>query len=300
MSKGARIFLVIFGVVLCVMGAVFFFVQVISGSSDKEEEVVEWFDPYTASEEKQMVEFEMISYPFANFELSSSQELYFVFDEYMSVYIVCMETERFENEFADIYEYTFNDVEEPPRLGTVEGYAVEIDDELKEIAIEEFNYLWGSDVFTEDNFVDYIGYYYLDTTYQPESSEDGFIMYIAAILCIGLGACIIYSGVKPNKKENEIKTAPTVNTEAAQGDGTDASQFAGAETVGSTYTNTEAGELPIQGNIIVALLASIICAAAGGVVWILVYSDRYGLNCPCKLYFLCVGNCRCHQCIESG
>ena len=31
------------------------------------------------------------------------------------------------------------------------------------------------------------------------------------------------------------------------------------------------GELPIPGNIIVALLASIICAAGGGIVWILVY-----------------------------
>lgn len=225
---------------------------------------MEWFDPYTASEEKQMVAFDMISYPFANFELSDSQALYFVFDMDMSVYIVCMDNERFETEFADIYEYTFSDSAEYGGIAEVEGYAMEIDEELREIVIEEFNYLWGSEVFTEDNVEDYIGCYYLDTTYQPENDEESLLATVlGAIFLMGLGVYALYCALKKPKKQAESKN-PSENDVMMP-------QDTSAEGMGLTYTTENVGELPIPRNIILSLLASIVCASAGGVLWILVY-----------------------------
>lgn len=263
-GKGARIFMVIMGVVMIALGIVCVFGVLETDTSDTEETEVEWFDSYTDYGDKRKMEVEMISYSFASFELSDSQELYFIFDTYTVPYIVCMDNERFETEFADIYEYTFSDSMEPPRIGMVEGYAMEIDEELKAIAIEEFNYLWNSEILTEDNFADYMGYYYLDTTYQPEGEgESPITMIIVSILCIGMGVFIIYSGVKPKKNEPESVQKSTGDVVVPQ----DTS----AEAMGITHTTETVGEIPIQGNIIVALLASIVCGAAGGILWVVVY-----------------------------
>ena len=263
-GKGVRIFLIIMGLVMIALGIVCAFGLFETDTSDVTETEVEWFDSYTDYGDKRKMEVEMISYSFANFELSDSQELYFIFDTYTVPYIVCMDNERFETEFADIYEYTFSDSTEPPRVGMVEGYAMEIDEELKAIAIEEFNYLWDSEILTEENFEDYMGCYYLDTTYQPEAEgESPITMIIVSVLCIGMGAFIIYSGVKPKKNEPDSVQKKTEDIVIPQ--------EPTAEAMGLTHTTEAVGEVPMQGNLIVALLASIVCAAAGAVLWVVVY-----------------------------
>ena len=260
----ARILMIGMGIFMLVMGIFCLVSEMGSDTSDVVEEEVEWFDMYTDYGDKRKMEFEMISYAFASFELSDSQEFYFIFDTYTVPYIVCMDNERFETEFADVYEYTFSDSTEPPRIAMVEGYAMEIDEELKTIAIEEFNYLWNSEILTEDNFADYMGYYYLDTTYQPEEEgEDAVTMLITGVLGIAMGAFLIYSGIKTQKKEatgtKEMEQEVVVPQEPT------------AEAMGITHTAEVVGEIPIQGNIIIALLASIVCASAGGLLWIVVY-----------------------------
>ena len=259
-----RILMIVMGLFMLVMGILCIIAGVENDNSDVTEEQVEWFDIYTDYGDKRKMEVEMISYAFANFELSDSQELYFIFDTYTSPYIVCMDNERFATEFADIYEYTFSDSTEPPRIGMVEGYAMEIDEELKAIAIEEFNYLWNSEILTEENFEDYLGYYYLDTTYIPESEEESpVVVVLTGVLAFALGAFLFYSGIKKPKKETT--DIPKKEQEIV------VPQETTAEAMGLTHTVEALGEIPVQGNLIVALLASIVCASAGAILWVVVY-----------------------------
>lgn len=260
---GARIWMIFLGMCMFVIGLICFsFMPEKDSAMDSDEEVI-WFDPYAVTEEKQTLIFDMVSYPFASFELSDTQGLYFVFDPQMNVYIVCLENERVETEFADIYAYTFDDTLEYPGIAEIDGYAEEIDAELRAIAIEEFNYLWGSEVFTEDNFEDYIGYYYLDTTYQPEEGESPVVVALMTIFFVGMGIYFLYLGIrKPRKpKVEEVPVDPEIVVPEERN----------AEAIGITHTTDEIGEVPIPRNIVISMLASIVCAAAGGVLWILVY-----------------------------
>ncbi len=272
-GKAGRIFLTLLGVImLCVAGGAL--LSAISGtdSAGGSEENITWFDATVPSEDRQKVNVQMISYAFAVFELNDTQGLYFVFDENMAVYIVCMDNERLETEFKDIYEFTFSETLEVPEIGTLEGYAVAIEDDLKNLAIEEFNYLWGEDFITAENFEDYIGSYYLDTTYQPvEEGESTATMIICGIFFLGAGIYLLYYATKGYKKAQQKMNEQSDLKQHAE------ALNAGEEgvstgTAGETTAQvTGAGDLPIPRNIFLALLASVVCALAGGVLWILFY-----------------------------
>lgn len=220
------------------------------------EEEARWFDTAAEYEGKQMLEFEMMSYPFASFEYSDTQGLYFVFDADMSAYIVCMDNSRLENEFNEIYEYTFSDSAQIPEAGMVEGYAMPIEEELKAIAIEEFNALWNDDVLTEENFEDYLGTFYLDTTYKPGAEGEGPLSAVfAGVFFLGLSIYMFYYVTKGYKKaEKKIQEQSSLSEK---------------EEEKSTVQNTV--DLPIPRNLIVTLLAVLIGAALGGVLWIFFY-----------------------------
>ena len=258
---GARMLMICMGVFLFLVA--FGCLSTMPEQTKETDAEVVWFDAFEASEEKQSLIFDMISYPFASFELSDTQGLYFVFDPEMNVYIVCMDNELLETEYADIYAYTFDDTLEYPGIAEIDGYAVEIDAQLKSIAIEEFNYLWGSEVFTEDNFEEYVGYYYLDTTYQPGEGENPIMVLFITIFLVVLGGYFIYLGIrKPRGPKEEPKQEEPV---------IELPKDASAEALGLTHETEEIGEIPIPRNILLSLLASIVCSAAGGVLWILVY-----------------------------
>ncbi len=192
-GKFFRIFLIIWGILMIFFGCMAIVDSMSGMQVPKEQETMLIFDPYTASDLKQGVSFKMISYAFASFEFSDAQGLYFVFDKDMYAYIVCMDNDRLETEFADIYEYTFSDAGEAPQEGWLEGYAMEIDGELQNIAIEVFNYLWDEEVVNQDNFEEYFGAYYLDTTYVPgEEGKNPVEDMIAAIFAILIGGFLVY------------------------------------------------------------------------------------------------------------
>ena len=255
-GKVGRFFLGLFGAILLVFGMI----ALIAGISETNQEpaggVVAWFDPTTDNEGKQMVEFEMISYPFASFEYSDAQGLFFVFDSDMSSFIVCMDMTRFENEFQEIYEYTFSESTQIPEAGVVEGYAMPIEEDLRAIAIEEFNVLWDEDILTEENFEEYLGSFYLDTTYQPGAEEESPLSTIfAGIFILAIGIYMIYYVTKGYKKV----------TKKIQ----EQSAFAEEKEEKEPVKNTV--DLPIPRNLFATLLAVVIGAALGGLVWIFFY-----------------------------
>ena len=297
-GKAGRIFLGLLGVMMLVAaGGVFLSAVAGTGDAGDGEEAVAWFGSTAASDEKQKMNVQMISYAFATFELNDTQGLYFVFDEDMAVYIVCMDNARLETEFADIYEFTFTETLEVPEIGSLEGYAMAIEDDLKELAIEEFNYLWGEEILTADNFSDYMGSYYLDTTYQPtKEGESAATLIISGIFFLGLGIYLLYYAVKGYKKAQQkineqsglkqyakalnagkegVGTGTADSGMLHVGNGTAAANTGVSPDVagpaGGTAQVTGAGDLPVPRNIVLALTAAVFCALAGGVLWILFY-----------------------------
>ncbi len=272
-GKFTRIFLIIMGIFISVCAFMAAKDTIDDLQKNNEPETLLSFDPYTASDLKQGVSFEMISYAFASFELSDAQGLYFVFDKDMYAYIVCMDNDRLETEFADIYEYTFSDEAEAPAEGWLEGYAMEIDEELMAIAIEEFNYLWDEEVVNEENFEEYLGSYYLDSTYVPDGDGESPVGSIfTAIFLFLVGGYLVYYGLAGYKravKKQEAEAAAAMagnDFSAAANYGENAAQNGTSQTM-----TTLPGDIPVSRNIIVSLIATIVGAALGGLVWIVFY-----------------------------
>lgn len=245
---------------------------------------IPWFDLYTESEELQGLEFMLISDAFAEYTYGTSQGFYVVFDEEMYGYIICMEQERLEDEFQEIYDYTFTDTEIVPELGYVEGYAVEIDEEIKEYAIEYFNAFWGEDVLDETNFYDYLGGYYLDTTIEPEEKNTSLVTETVSItlglvlLLLGIGK-LVSRGKRIKAQEEWEKQQRAKEIERAFSlDGTNpymADKEDGGVEASASEVHNESPEIQEQGNLVVALIASAICACIGAVLWVLIYRLGY-------------------------
>ncbi len=253
-------------------------------AAEAQNKEVPWFDLYSESDELQGLEFMLISDAFAEYTYGNSQGFYVVFDEEMYAYIICMEQERLEKEFQEIYDYTFTDTEIMPELGYLEGYAVEIDEELEEYAIEYFNEFWGEEVLDETNFYDYMGAYYLDTTIEPEAQNTSIVTEVVSItlglILLILGICKLAGRGKrireqeqweKEQREKEIQNAFSFDNSNPY--------MADMESSGTEATTAEvhndSPEVQEQGNIVVALLASVICACAGAVLWVVIYRLGY-------------------------
>ena len=77
---------------------------------------------------------------------------------------------------SEIRDYTYSNSSAPrPKSITIYGKSVIIDDETKELAIKAFNRLGTNINITEDNFDDYFGSYYLDTSLEPNGDTRAFL-----------------------------------------------------------------------------------------------------------------------------
>ena len=271
------------GVILMLVGILSISKYCLEAAEAKENMEVQWFDVYSSSDELQGVEFLLISDAFAEYTYGTAQGFYFVFDEEMCGYIVCMEQDRIAEEFQANYDYTYTDMETVPELGYVEGYAVEIDEEIREYAMESFNLLVDEEVIDETNFEDYLGAYYLDTTIEP-AAENNNVSTAVVMIIVGV-ILLVVAIVKMKNRDKLIKEQEQREREERERILNQASYDANnpymsdPEMPGGT-TNTEtvySGTMEVekQGNIIVALIASAICACAGAVLWVLIYRLGY-------------------------
>ena len=107
-------------------------------------------------------------------------------------YIVCMSNQQFEN-CQDIYDFTFSDEswDASPGYTALYGYPMKIDKDLRDMAIEYFNYFYDEDVLNTENFSDYVGDYYLDATYQPKGANDGVILTVLTVI-FGAAALLLF------------------------------------------------------------------------------------------------------------
>ena len=275
--------LMIVGVILLIFG-LWNLANYFEDVAEKQNMEVQWFDLYSESEELQGLEFMLISDAFAEYTYGTSQGFYIVFDDEMYGYIICMEQDRLAEEFQANYDYTFTDIETVQESGYVEGYAVEIDEEIKEYAIEYFNFFWGEEVMDESNFYDYLGAYYLDTTIEPETENTSIA---TEVVSIALGILLLIVGIcKLAGRGKRIKAQEQWEKEQREKEIQQAFSFDSSNpymtdmgTVGeetkAEEVRSESPEVQEQGNIAVALIASVICASIGAVLWVVIYKLGY-------------------------
>ena len=103
--------------------------------------------PYTAERaegERAYVDAQYASDYFAYFETNEADKLYFVMDKDFRAYIVCVSDTEIGS-YADLQAFTFGEITKQPNTVRTEGKLVVIDDELMQLAINEFNYFWGGE-----------------------------------------------------------------------------------------------------------------------------------------------------------
>ncbi len=224
-SKIAKILLTIVGMTLVILAVGIFYLSVEAKNEPKgkiEREVSidaydDYFDPYDGGERERHLYFNLISEPFAGFSLSKKDNICFAInmdEESCFAYLICLTDKQFDA-FKDIYDYTYSDDPDiSSNYGTLRGYPVPIDDDLREMAIEFFEEFWAPDILTEDNFDDIIGEYYLDATYAPaavsENKYDPSELTVAAAIMLAVGlVCLVLAGRK--RRYAPVDMADTTN-----------------------------------------------------------------------------------------
>lgn len=150
----------------------------------------------------------LMSDAFAEYEKDGKkQNLYFLANE--KEWFIAILDEETEKKLEPIHEWSYSDEENAqPRPIKIEGRSQEIDDELKKIAIEDFNLFYGEEIITEDNFNSFFGALYIDTSMGPNSISSLFDVFFV-IFAIGFIAIFIASRIAKNKYEKFCKKTST-------------------------------------------------------------------------------------------
>lgn len=291
-NKGVAIVLILCAVVVILSGVLLAAVALDELNGWSEETAEGWFDQNEGGEEKQLLYFQLLTDSFASYELNENRELYFVMDEYGQPYIVCMDKED-RAKYEDVYEYTYYSGEDDiPVSGRIEGYAMPIDEELKALAIECFNEIWGEEVVDEESFEDYFGSYYLDATYLPGNNDNMRSALMVSMFLLAAGFGILFWTIHARRRtvseqRQQKEQSPSLAQRASMVQQMEHSaDEAAAEKVSSSYgdyiLNGEKNvpdygvkEAAGPGSTLLGVVGALIGASAGGLLWILVYKAGY-------------------------
>ena len=129
-----------------------------------------------------------MSEKFAYYE-NSKKEIHFVIEEedtgQWHTYLVAIDEDDYFK-YKDIIDYTYERTTEVPEPVKVYGYPVVIDDELKQLAIQNItNFVPAENevVITNDNFNTYLTNSYLDTTL-PRQEKFSFALFLVIVILI--------------------------------------------------------------------------------------------------------------------
>lgn len=129
-----------------------------------------------------------MSEKFAYFE-NSNKEIHFVIEEedtgQWHTYLIAIDASSYDK-YKDIIDYTYERTTVVPKKVKVYGYPVVMDDELKELAIQNIkNFVPAENEveITADNFDDYLTNSYLDTTI-PREEKFSYVLCLVIIILV--------------------------------------------------------------------------------------------------------------------
>lgn len=162
--------------------------------SGKPDIAPEKFNVYGGENIYSSLDARMMTFEFAS-DFKETNHYYFVYDEESLPYIIQVHGNLSE-EALKIQSYLYEDSEEEPEPVIFYGMASPIEEDIREYAIESYNEMWEEDLVTEDNFSDYFGEYYLDTTRKPESPVSKNVSLFFSLSAILALAATLYLAVK--------------------------------------------------------------------------------------------------------
>lgn len=159
----------------------FFFSGISMKFFDKSESVGEAikFNVYDGPDVYASLSAQMMSREFAS-DFKETNHYYFVYDQDLLPYIVQVHG-NLSQEYLNVQSYLYDESDEVPDPIIFYGISSPIEDDIRKYAIESYNEMWGEELVSEDNFSDYFGEYYLDTTRMPESPMTVMISFIFVI-----------------------------------------------------------------------------------------------------------------------
>ncbi len=153
----------------------------------EKEEILPWSQVETV-DDYSYITISKMSEKFAYYE-QSNKEIHFVIEEedtgLWHTYLVAIDAEDYDK-YKAIIDYTYERTTEVPEPITVYGYPVVIDDELRQLAIQNItNFVPAENevVITDENFNTYLTNSYLDTTI-PQREEFSFVLFIVIIILV--------------------------------------------------------------------------------------------------------------------
>ena len=145
--------------------------------------VVPW-EEVTTSDEYSYIVVSKMSEKFAYYS-TNKKSIHFVIEKEKTgqwhAYLIAIEDSDY-SKFKDIIDYTYDRTDKLPEPKKVFGYPVSINDELKQLALDNINNFLPADnevEITADNFESYLTNSYLDTTL---AKEDNFNIPLFAVL----------------------------------------------------------------------------------------------------------------------
>ncbi len=153
----------------------------------EKEEIVPWSEAETI-EDYTYITISKMSEKFAYYEKSNKQ-IHFVIEEedtgQWHTYLVAIDADDYDK-YKPIIDYTYERTTEIPKPIKVYGYPVVIDDELKQLAIQNITKFVPAEnevVITNENFNTYLTNSYLDTTL-PRQEKFSFVLFLVIIILI--------------------------------------------------------------------------------------------------------------------
>lgn len=153
----------------------------------EKEEIVPWSEAETI-EDYTYITISKMSEKFAYYEKSNKQ-IHFVIEEedtgQWHTYLVAIDADDYDK-YKPIIDYTYERTTEIPKPIKVYGYPVVIDDELKQLAIQNITKFVPAEnevVITNENFNTYLTNGYLDTTL-PRQEKFSFVLFLVIIILI--------------------------------------------------------------------------------------------------------------------
>ncbi len=158
----------------------------------KEMKNVQKLNEVKKAEEYAYVNVEIMSDCFATNDYAGIlHQTYFVLDE-KYIYIVDL-NDKSREALNKIYDYSYaEDEKEKPEPVQIKGMTKTIPSDLKKLAIDAYNKMYGEKILTTSNFSDYLGVVYLDTFESPMTSITTELITCLPSLIIGVVLLIIY------------------------------------------------------------------------------------------------------------
>lgn len=228
------------GIILVVLSVLFLiagFIVVFAAENFSKMETQEPNDIYwaTESDEYSYAKVQYMTEAAVYFEAMENLQLYIVMDSEWNPAVVCMHNDEVAA-YQPYIDWLYSDsYENGPEETTIVGYAQPFSAEVSQMIMEYFNESFEEELVDESNFAEWFGEYYLQVGQKSNAytiSKLGIYILLVGVILMVVGGVLLYD----KDKKNEESSGPIVQ----------------------------------NSNMVAGLIAAIVGAALGGLLWTIV------------------------------